>query len=249
MEGSNGQPPGTPCSSCGQAMGPPGEARCTACAIRSPKRDLPGYISSGSVCPRCHETGGVAPHGYCPRHQAMWQRDRRISMMWAGWIFQSRTALILDTETTGLDGAAEVVELSLLTMGGDAMFDSLLRPSQPIPTEATAIHGVGDATVASAPTFPDLYHQIALLVHGRTLIVYNAAYDRRILDQTCARYRLPSLRPGAWHCAMVRYAAYVGQWNRLRSTYCWHKLGGGDHSALGDCRATRELMTRMAEVA
>lgn len=68
--------------------------------------------------------------------------------MWARWALRSRTALILDTETTGLDGAAEVVELSWLTMSGEVVFDSLLRPSQPIALEATAIHQVGDFSLA-----------------------------------------------------------------------------------------------------
>lgn len=36
---------------------------------------------------------------------------------------------------------------------------------------------------------------------------------------------------------MLRYAAYVGAWKGARHGYRWHKLGGGDHTALGDCRA------------
>ncbi len=79
------------------------------------------------------------------------------------------------------------------------------------------------------------------------MVVYNAAYDRRILDQTCAGYHLPSLRPSAWHCAMLQYAKFTGVWNASKHDYTWHKLQSGDHTALGDCRATLETIRWMAE--
>ncbi len=47
-------------------------------------------------------------------------------------------------------------------------------------------------------------------------------------------------------CAMVAYAQYVGEMNHKGTGYKWHKLRGGDHTALGDCRATLGLIRRMA---
>jgi hypothetical protein len=70
-----------------------------------------------------------------------------------------------------------------------------------------------------------------------------AAHDCRILGQTCSRYCLPSLHLGGWHCAMLRYTAYIGVWNRPGGSYRWHTFGGGDHLALGDFWATLKLFT------
>jgi DNA polymerase-3 subunit epsilon len=39
---------------------------------------------------------------------------------------------------------------------------------------------------------------------------------------------------------------FVGDWNDYHDNYKWHKLRGGDHSALGDCLATLELIRQMA---
>lgn len=49
-----------------------------------------------------------------------------------------------------------------------------------------------------------------------------------------------------WHCVKEQYAAYVGDWHDHYGNYRWYPLPGGDHTALGDCRATLALMQRMA---
>jgi DNA polymerase-3 subunit epsilon len=77
------------------------------------------------------------------------------------------------------------------------------------------------------------------------VVIYNAAYDTALIKQTAHLYGIlvPSYRVS---CAMLYYAAYVGDWNDYRGSYRWPKLMGGDHSAVGDCKATLELIERMA---
>ncbi len=200
------------------------------------------------ICPRCGERADPqSPQGYCATHHALSQRDRRATVAWARWVLRASNVVLLDTETTGLDQTAEVVEIALLTSRGEVVCDSLIRPLGPIPAAATAIHHLDAAAVAHAPTWAELYPRIVGLLHRRLVVVYNAAYDRRLLDQTCARAGRPSLRPAAWHCAMLEYARFTGVWNAARNDYRWHKLPGGDHTALGDCRATLQTIRWMAE--
>jgi DNA polymerase-3 subunit epsilon len=45
---------------------------------------------------------------------------------------------------------------------------------------------------------------------------------------------------------MRAYAAYVGERSK-RGGYKSQKLSGGDHTAIGDARATLRLIERMAE--
>jgi len=199
-------------------------------------------------CPRCGATADARSfQGYCSAHHLRWQEDRQAAVAWACWVMRTRNVVVLDTETTGLDDSAEVVELALISSRGDVLFDSLLRPSGSIPAAATAVHHIDNVTVRDAPTFAQLHHRIAALLHRRFVVVYNAAYDQRILDQTCARYHLPVLRPSGWHCAMLAYAKFTGVWNAAKQDYRWHKLDGGDHTALGDCRATLMTIAWMAE--
>ena len=40
---------------------------------------------------------------------------------------------------------------------------------------------------------------------------------------------------------------YAGQWDDYYQNYRWQRLPEGDHSALGDCRATLEVIRRMAQ--
>jgi DNA polymerase-3 subunit epsilon len=46
---------------------------------------------------------------------------------------------------------------------------------------------------------------------------------------------------------MLQYAEWFGEWNSYHQSFRWQKLQGGDHSALGDCFATLELIKRMAD--
>ena len=46
--------------------------------------------------------------------------------------------VVFDTETTGLRTSAEIVEISIISVTGAVLLDTLLRPVHPIPEEATA---------------------------------------------------------------------------------------------------------------
>jgi DNA polymerase-3 subunit epsilon len=45
---------------------------------------------------------------------------------------------------------------------------------------------------------------------------------------------------------MLQYARFIGEWNSYYNSYKWQKLDGGDHTALGDCLATLEVIRVMA---
>ena len=79
----------------------------------------------------------------------------QISRQVCAWL--DANALILDTETTGLDDDAEVVELAVIDCAGTVLLDTLVRPSGPVPAEAAAIHGITDAMLADAPTWSEIH--------------------------------------------------------------------------------------------
>lgn len=185
--------------------------------------------------------------------------DRAAAVQWARALLAD-DFVILDTETTGLHSDAEICAIAVIDKTGAALLDTLVKPTQPIPSGATRIHGITDATVADAPTFGQVYDTLLMAVGGKRCVIYNASYDVRLLHQSEQWYqqRVDSAwdcmeqdgweRMAVWDDAMARYAAYCGEWNEWHGNYRYQKLPGGDHSALGDCKATLALVKRMAGV-
>jgi hypothetical protein len=48
-----------------------------------------------------------------------------------------------------------------------------------------------------------------------------------------------------FNCAMEQYAAWCGDYSEYHGNFRWQRLNGG-HRALGDCRATLDLIRGMA---
>jgi len=167
---------------------------------------------------------------------------------WALSLLYRTEWVILDTETTGLGTSDEIVQIAILSYDGSVLLDTLIHPTQPIPTSATAIHGIKDIDVKNAPTFPEVFEQLRSILSGKTIVIYNAQYDLRLLNQTIAKYNLPPLKidPKCVECAMLKYSAWIGEpWED--GTYKWQRLKGGDHTAVGDCRATLRIIREMAD--
>ncbi len=177
----------------------------------------------------------------------MTESDRERVVDWARGLLERTDWVILDTETTGTSDHDEIVQVAILSYDGKALLDTLVRPTQSIPMEATAIHGITNGDVEDAPLFPDVYPKIEKIIRGKTIVIYNAQFDVRLIRQSMAKHSLLSteLDLDSVDCAMLMYSAWVGElWPY--GGYKWQKLESGDHTALGDCRATLDLIKKMA---
>lgn len=163
---------------------------------------------------------------------------------------------MLDTETTGLSATDEIVQIGIVDSGGATVLNQIIKPTIPIPSGASAIHGFYDPDVAGAPSFKQVYIQLSTLLAGQVVVAYNMDFDWRMLQQTAARYRLPDLRLGKRDCAMKQYARFKGLRQKNGRNYTWHKLGAAvrqeglvvakAHDALDDARMTLALINKMA---
>lgn len=175
---------------------------------------------------------------------------RDAAIEWADGILATPPGqvLILDTETTGLDSCAEIIQLAMIDLGGNEIMNTMVHPKFAIPPDATRIHGITDAMVAGAPFWSDIAPRFEELTKGKTMVIYNAAFDLRLLRQTYQISQVPYvLTTQDTQCAMEIYAEYVGDFNGR--SFRWQKLRGGDHSAVGDCRAVLSLIKSMAHQA
>ena len=101
----------------------------------------------------------------------------------------------LDTETTGLGPYDQVVEVAVISASGRTLLDSTARPARPVSKKAAAVHGLGDAELASAPTWSTVWARLRPLLRDATLVAWNASFDLRLLRQTCDRHGLPFQAP------------------------------------------------------
>lgn len=183
-------------------------------------------------------------------------RDRMQVQEWARALFAGENFYIIDTETTGIGKTDEVVQIGVIDKNGEVVLDTLVRPTQRVPSGAINVHGISNEMLADAPSFDDVYTTLSIKLAGAPLVAYNMDFDWRLLQQTVNLYKLPMLRVGKRHCAMKQYAAFRGSWNNQRYSYKWHSLSSAAtyekitvvdaHSALGDVRMTLELMRCMA---
>jgi DNA polymerase-3 subunit epsilon len=132
-----------------------------------------------------------------------------------------------------------------MDMAGTVLLDALVRPTCPIPQAATAMHGVTDADVADAPTYPLVHYRLAEVLRDKVVIAFNSDFDEHVLSYETQFHALPSLPVQRWRCAMHLYAVFVGDWSDYHGNYRWYPLPGADHHAAADCCTTLDLLRRM----
>lgn len=173
------------------------------------------------------------------------------------WLNQEN-ALILDTETTGLESDDQVIEIAVIDKNGNVLFESRLKPSVEINPEAQAIHGISAEHLAIAPTWPDIAAHLKALIENRTVIAFNADFDSRLLQQTANAFGDDYWSwPVVESCAMSIAAQAFRQWSprgsgRISLSSAVRDAGiawqGQAHSALGDALTTLELVKAIAEL-
>lgn len=81
-----------------------------------------------------------------------------------------RPLIVLDLETTGtnprLDRIVEVGAVKLHPDGRRELWKRRLNPQRPIPPGATAVHGIRDEDVATAPTFAEIAFDLCRFLGG-----------------------------------------------------------------------------------
>jgi len=158
-------------------------------------------------------------------------------------------AVVIDTETTGLDPAkARIVEIAAVPLKGgkldeNAALRQLVHPGQPIPKVATGIHKIDDAMVASAPGFAAVWPDLAATISGAIVIGHRIGFDLAVLKGECARAGLPWAVPRTLDTALLAEVAEpnLGGYT-IEHLASW--LGvtvDGRHSALGDAAVTGRI--------
>lgn len=156
-------------------------------------------------------------------------------------------AVVLDTETTGLDPAkARIIDLATVMLRRGAIGATLERrinPGIPIPPSATDIHGIGDDAVASASPFEAVWPAVSEPLAGGFVIGHNIGFDLAVIEAECARAGLKP--PTVWPLDTRLLAQVVAPrlaGHSLEQLASWLEVEvSGRHTALGDALTTARI--------
>jgi DNA polymerase-3 subunit epsilon len=159
----------------------------------------------------------------------------------------TKSGILLDVETTGLDPARdEVIELAMIkfdylpdgriTRVAD-IFSCFNQPSKPIPPEITELTGITDQTVAGHAIDADAVARFA--DDAVIAIAHNASFDRKFSE----RY-WPIFQHKAWGCSATEVDWRKHGFDGARLGYLLAGAGffHQAHRAIDDCHALLEIL-------
>lgn len=179
--------------------------------------------------------------------------DKLTAKMAAVNLINTPDTLYFDTETTGIDAHAEIIEISAIRADGMVLLNTLVHPARAVSAEAAALTHITNDMLEKAPLMVEVWQQVCSLFAGKHLIAYNAAFDMRMLFQSMQQIEDTRFPPFAsCTCAMQLVSNYLAVPGRYKN-YKWHKLSEAAdilcvpvdtqlHRALADAVLTRDIV-------
>lgn len=157
--------------------------------------------------------------------------------------------VVFDCETTGTDSTEdEIVSFALVRLDADGnetnRLARLVRPAQPIPADATAVHGIADDDVCDAPSFGDVADEVLDLLGAAVFVAHNVRFDLTMLQHAFTRVGI-DYRPPATACTLEAFRLLEPRADnhRLQSICARRGIPLRDaHQATSDVLATVALL-------
>ena len=225
--------------------------------------------TTAPLCPNCHEimeprSGRKGPFWGCPKYRETGCRgtapmplDEALNPTGVepGFI------VVVDTETTGTGPLAEVIEIAVLVLFAADLrpvapvWSGLARPRNPIPPEATAVHGITDEMVTEMPSPVRVvvdainYAEQHTRASPAAWLAHNASFDLAMIDR--------ALGPGAprtgWpvYCSLALAREAFPRMRSHRMEHLAARLGlpaQTAHRAFGDVQTTAAMVRKVLKV-
>lgn len=159
---------------------------------------------------------------------------------------------IVDIETTGGSAAYhKITEIAILIHDGKRVVDeyqTLINPERGIPIGITTLTGISNEMVVDAPRFYEVAKEIFQMLEGNIFVAHNVNFDYSFikkefqdlggnlnLKKLCTVRLSRKIIPGFKSYSLGRLCDELGIANHAR------------HRAMGDAKATAELMSLLVE--
>lgn len=98
--------------------------------------------------------------------------------------------IVLDTETTGKKSYDEIIQMSIVDLDGNVLFNSYFKPKTKISEGATEKHGITRNDLKDSPLWSSKWNEISSILKGKTIIAYNAKFDEMLIRETCTKHNI-----------------------------------------------------------
>lgn len=161
------------------------------------------------------------------------------------WVKNPERYLMLDTETTGKGEDDEIIQLALLNLKGEVVYNQYFKPTKSA-MGAYHVHKISDEFLADKPRWTDCWAEIESILKDKVLLIQYAPFDTRLLNQTCSRYQLSS--PYTFHYKdTVGYFRQTVKKGALKEVMAVLGIEYDEtqlHNAVEDCLKTIEALNK-----
>lgn len=165
-----------------------------------------------------------------------------------------RPLAFIDVETTGLSPYSDrIVELSILKVYPDDTEEyknHRVNPEIPIPTEATAIHGITNSDVASEPVFRQYAKSIRDFLEDCDIAGFNVIkFDLPFLEAEFARASVEFSRQGRYFVdsQVIYHQREPRDLQAAYQKYCGKEMKN-THNAEEDAKAASEVLAGQLQI-
>jgi DNA polymerase III epsilon subunit-like protein len=175
-------------------------------------------------------------------------------------LVENPDTVVFDTETTGFDVLAEIVEISAISAKtGEVLLNTLVKPSKPISQEASQVNNITNEMVSDALPLSVIGNRLKMVFGGKLWTAYNAPFDARLFYQSC---QISGLKFAPAFYAVVDAMQIVSDVLQIPGKYGgfkWVKLGEAAsimqincdeelHRALADTVLLRNVLLKVASL-
>lgn len=159
--------------------------------------------------------------------------------------------VVFDLETTGLSSTDDaIVEIGAVRVeNGEitAEFQQLIQPDRAMPADASAVNHITDSMLVGMPRIYEVLPAFLTFVGDDVLVAHNVQFDFLFLAQACMRNRFKAPDTFFDTMELARYWPEAGSKKLTSLTAAAGITHDSAHRALGDARATAELIIRTNE--
>lgn len=164
------------------------------------------------------------------------------------------TFCVVDLETTGGGRESSITEIGAVKVSGGQIlgeFQTLVRPSAPIPPMIQVLTGITNQMVADAPTLAQAMPPFAEFAAGCVLVAHNAPFDVGFIQRAHQELGMPWKRPVVIDTVPLARQVLLKEEvrNCKLSTLAAHfnATTVPNHRALSDARATVDVLHGLLE--